>query len=478
MAYPILAANCSWYKSSVPRSTITQIDILDSYTPGIYDETWNADADNSGAIKCYRIGTVIKMVGNSSGKISMNEDSDSAFSDNTETYFFNNVETISGADKLDTSNVTVMSYMFDRASSLHDIDVSTWNTSKVTTMLKMFQGCISLESIDLSNWNVGNVNSMRGMFMSSSTFGDMQLTSIGDISNWDTKNVTNMSAMFQYCTNLTVINVSKWDTGNVTNMTSMFNCCYDLQTLDVSNWNTSNVTDMQSIFKNTRNLKKITLGENFSRDAFGAITSSTKKATLPTPSSDYIDGADGNWYDIDGNAYTPKNVPNEVFGTYYASLAIKEADFDEPMFIKKGHLLRTASAIREKTNTKNGYSPDEFADSILSSSASLETCTVEIVGNNVIIGSVAYTGVENGAVVAKFKGDGLSENTNTIITCLCNSLLVLTVNSSYAHSTISNIQNVWNEDTGLSYIGNAANHVMKVTASNGGTARIEFSSAG
>lgn len=42
---PILAPNSTWYKSSTAKGTITEINIVDRYTPtGSEDETWNADA--------------------------------------------------------------------------------------------------------------------------------------------------------------------------------------------------------------------------------------------------------------------------------------------------------------------------------------------------------------------------------------------------------------------------------------------------
>lgn len=33
MSYPILAPNCSWYKSTQSRAVFTLINIVDSYTP-------------------------------------------------------------------------------------------------------------------------------------------------------------------------------------------------------------------------------------------------------------------------------------------------------------------------------------------------------------------------------------------------------------------------------------------------------------
>lgn len=122
---------------------------------------------------------------------------------------------------------------------------------------------------------------------------------------------------------------------------------------------------MAYFFQNNYNLRKITLGENFSRDAFDIVTNPNYTANLPTPSADYIEGANGNWYDIDGNSYAPDDVPNESFGVYYATPALATDDANQMVLIKKGSLMKTAIAIRERAGTNIGYAPAEFADAIL-----------------------------------------------------------------------------------------------------------------
>lgn len=138
MAYPILAANSTWFtqgNTTVTRASITQINIVDSYTPtGNENASWNADVNNSGSIKCYVKGTVLTIAGNGSGKIAMNADSSYAFAAASGTDRFSKVTSITGANLLDTSNVTAMNRMFQLASSLVSVDVSTWDTSKVTTL--------------------------------------------------------------------------------------------------------------------------------------------------------------------------------------------------------------------------------------------------------------------------------------------------------------------------------------------------------
>lgn len=71
---------------------------------------------------------------------------------------------ITGLDKLDTSAVTDMKFMFYSCSSLTSLDVSSFNTENVTNMGSMFYSCSSLTSLDLSRFNTENVTNMLSMF--------------------------------------------------------------------------------------------------------------------------------------------------------------------------------------------------------------------------------------------------------------------------------------------------------------------------
>ena len=64
----------------------------------------------------------------------------------------------------DTSEVTDMSYMFYKCSSLKELDLSKFDTKKVTKMSFMFFECSSLMKLDLSNFNTDNVTYMSCMF--------------------------------------------------------------------------------------------------------------------------------------------------------------------------------------------------------------------------------------------------------------------------------------------------------------------------
>lgn len=109
---------------------------------------------------------------------------------------------ITGLDKLDTANVTDMSWMFGDCTKLTNLDVSSFNTAKVKDMRYMFGNCSKFTSLDLSSFN--------------------------------TANVTDMSIMFMYCSSLTSLDLSSFDTFKVRKMKNMFNNCSYLKTIYAS----------------------------------------------------------------------------------------------------------------------------------------------------------------------------------------------------------------------------------------------------
>ena len=156
--------------------------------------------------------------------------------------YISNLISINFNNNFNTSNVTGMSSMFSKCSSLTSLDLSSFNTSNVTVMNSMFRDCSSLTSLDLSNFNTSNVTDMSSMFRDCSS-----LTSL-DLSSFNTSNVTGMGSMLDSCSSLTSLDLSSFNTSNVTNMSYMFNNCSGLTNLDLSSFNTSNVTDMRIMF--------------------------------------------------------------------------------------------------------------------------------------------------------------------------------------------------------------------------------------
>lgn len=219
---------------------------------------------------------------------------------------------VTGADKFDASGVTSMYYMFYNCTALADISgLAGWDTSAVTNLYGMFYNCTKLANISaLAGWDTSAVTNMYYLFRSCTS-----LTNVSALANWDTGKVTDMSYIFYGCTALTDASaLARWDTGKVTTMGYMFYNCTALTTLDCSNWNTKTVGTMTSMFYNCYHLQTVTLGANFTFNGSGT----SRKINLPTPSSTYITGATGSWYNKAGTAFSPSTVPNNVADTYYA----------------------------------------------------------------------------------------------------------------------------------------------------------------
>ena len=161
--------------------------------------------------------------------------------------------TIEGLSNFDTANVTNMSRMFNKCSSLTSLDLSHFNTSKVISMYRMFEDCSSLTALDLSNFDTAKVIDMADMFNNCSNLISL------NISCFDTSNVTDMEGIFFYCSNLTSLNISHFDTSKVTNMSYMFFACSNLTNIDISSLDTTNVTDMNGMFERCHKLTNLDL---------------------------------------------------------------------------------------------------------------------------------------------------------------------------------------------------------------------------
>ena len=143
----------------------------------------------------------------------------------TYSWFYNmsNLQTITGINYLNTSEVANMGDMFYGCYKLTSLDLIHFNTSKVTNMGFMFFGCYQLTSLDLTHFNTSKVTDMGYMFRNCSS-----LTSL-DLSSFNTSQVTRMSSMFSGNSDLQIIYVSnKWSTAAVTNSNNMFYDCASL----------------------------------------------------------------------------------------------------------------------------------------------------------------------------------------------------------------------------------------------------------
>lgn len=300
MAYPVLAPNRTWFSqggTTTQGSTFTKITIVDSYTPtGDETESWNADVNNTGAIKWYKKGTELIIAGNGSGKIAMNPNSKSLFYlGQTDT--FSNVTQIDGLNIFDTTSVSDAQQMFCNMSSLTALDlnsfftsptltsilgifygctsittlkVANWNLSSVYAIQHAFYGCASLKTLDLSTWRPTAATLTSKVFMGCSALEELNLTGWSlpkgkttanmfsgcsslvtvDTTDFGLGEVKTFHAMFKDCNKLVDPPVQNWDTSNVTDMSFMFDNCYALTSnLQIQNWNTSKVTTMNAMFQ-------------------------------------------------------------------------------------------------------------------------------------------------------------------------------------------------------------------------------------
>ena len=257
--------------------------------------------------------------------------------------------------KWNTSSATNMSFMFYGCGSAQP-DVSNWDVSKVKNFDHMFAHSAMKTPIDVSRWNTSSATNMGGMFHT------VQAEVI-DVSSFDTSNVINFGQMFEYCSKLTkIIGLENFDTSKGVDFQEMFNGCSKLKELDLSSFDTRNAKDgvsistnggksgtLQNMFADTVRLEKIVLGENFSFNGDGTTTS--KKGVFPTPNSDYIKNADGNWYNEEGQVFVATDIPSLVADIYYA--VPRRYRYSDGMLIQYASLEAIANAIREKTGDTN-----------------------------------------------------------------------------------------------------------------------------
>jgi surface protein len=191
--FPIEA---TWYKGTTDKATITEVHIVDTYTPdGTETESWNADVEDSGSIRCYVSGTTLVIAGNGAGSILLNPQSNHMFEG------WSALTCVTGTDILDTSTVKYFEKGFYECRALTTLDVSNWDTSSVINMGYLFANCFALTALDVSNWDTSSVVSMRQMF------NQCQSLTMLDLSNWKSHSGTSMTNMFKYNYKLAQISI-------------------------------------------------------------------------------------------------------------------------------------------------------------------------------------------------------------------------------------------------------------------------------
>lgn len=135
------------------------------------------------------------------------------------------------------------------------------------------------------------------------------ISGVKNISNIDTSITKYMTGMFEGCTALTYVDVGSFKVAEVQNMDDMFKNCSLINELDFINWNTAKVKSTTNMFQGCIRLSKVDVGANC-----------TIHRSLPVTSAEYIDGANGKWYNSIGQGFESAELPLEKIDTYYASV--------------------------------------------------------------------------------------------------------------------------------------------------------------
>ncbi len=241
--------------TDVKEDEITGVHFVDLTDYDLTDITCSDySASSDGSVKAWMDGTELYIGGY--GKIIAGSSLVYAFRTGGK------INSITGFEMLDTSNVTDMSQMFQSCgnhSTEFTLDLgNNFNTSNVIRMKDMFYGC-GRESTKFTlnlgdNFDTSNVYDMSGLFHNCGYNSTVLALDLGE--KFDTSNVINMSDMFNGCgaksTVFTLDLGEKFDTSNVTNMKSMFReCGYSSTKFTISlgdKFDTSKVTDMSNMF--------------------------------------------------------------------------------------------------------------------------------------------------------------------------------------------------------------------------------------
>ena len=280
--------------------------------------------DNLGAIDATKIQTI-----NITGPIKLSGSIKGLFSE------LDNLTTINGLEKLDTSDVSDMSFLFDHDVNLTSLNLGQLNTANVTNMDHMFSMCQKLTSLDVSQLNTTNVTIMNSMFYDCEALTNLTLTAANGSTKFDTSNVTDMTSMFEKCISLPSIDLSNFDTSSVKSMQHLFYLCAKLPSLDLSKFNTTNVTNMAGLFSKCYSLTKLDLSSFDTRNV--------------TDMSHLVSVCD-NLTDITfGNNFKTTNVTN-MNSMFYHLQKMKELDlssFDTSKVTNMKWMFYQSNALKE-----------------------------------------------------------------------------------------------------------------------------------
>lgn len=114
---------------------------------------------------------------------------------------------------IDTSNITLMDFLFKDSQRRDFRGIETWDTSNVVSMTGMFHGAIYFNH-NISTWDTSSVVNMFGMFSSAKSFNQ-------PLDKWDTSSVEFMTLMFSNAKSFNQ-DIDAWDVSSVRDNQKMF----------------------------------------------------------------------------------------------------------------------------------------------------------------------------------------------------------------------------------------------------------------
>jgi len=139
--------------------------------------------------------------------------------------------------KVDTSNVTNFSSMFQNARGLKEVDL---DITSATNISNIFSNCFSLQSLKIKGGQ--NITSYNNFC---SDLYSLQNVNFSEI---NTSNMTSMSGMFQNCRSLKNIDLRYLDTSRLQKTDWLFYDCRSLSRVDMRNFDFTTLTDTSYMF--------------------------------------------------------------------------------------------------------------------------------------------------------------------------------------------------------------------------------------
>ena len=282
-------------------------------------------------------------------------------------------------DRLDTSAVTDMQFMFHDCSSLEYVDVFGFDTSQVERMNAMFHGCAALQGINVGGFDTSKVISMTSMFNGCSAlvvldvgrfktdkvqsfdfmFNDCSSLRRLDVSGFRTPHVESFKSMFCGCSSLRELDVSGFDTSRAASFNGMFADCHALAFLDVSRFDTSRITNMRHMFFNDGNLRQLDVSRFDTRrveDFTCMFAGCSSLRSLDVSGFDTSSATDMGWMfagcsslaklDVSGFDTSSATRLNRMFYGCSALTALDVSGFDTSSVTDMGYMFARCPSLR------------------------------------------------------------------------------------------------------------------------------------